>query len=120
MNINVRYCGLTKKAVWQELVENQLEKLQNLAAIAGARVTLERQHGVKPPFRVMTLLEVPGPDFHAEASDHTLPAALIKVVKNLEKQMHSRRNSRADKLKTNVRLGLNLVRSSSGLIGSRA
>ena len=51
MNIIVRYCGLTKRAVWQELVETKLRKLQNLAAIATAQVTLEWQNGVKPAFR---------------------------------------------------------------------
>ena len=120
MNIIVRYCGLTKRAVWEELVETNLKKLQNLAAIATARVTLEWQRGIKPAFRVLTELEVPGPDFHAEASDHTLPAALVKVVRSLEKQIRSRKNRRADKWKTNVRLGLNPARTSSGLVGARA
>src|SRR4051794_20543869 len=106
MNIIVRYCGLTKQAVWQELVEKNFKRLQNLAAIATARVTLECQRDVTPAFRVLTELEVPGPDFHAQASDHTVPAALMKVVKSLEKQIRSRRNRRADKWKTNVRLGL--------------
>ncbi len=120
MNIIVKYCGLTKRTVWEELVETNLKKLQNLAAIATARVTLEWQRGVKPAFRVLTELEVPGPDFHAEASDHTLPAALVKVVRSLEKQIRSRKNRRADKWKTNVRLGLNPARTSSGLVGARA
>lgn len=120
MNIIIHYCGLTKRAIWQELVETNLRKLQNLAAIATARVTLEWQHGVKPAFRVLTLLEVPGPDFHAQASDHTLPAALIKVVKSLEKQIRSRKNRQAGKWKTNVQLGLSPGRCSSGLVGARA
>jgi ribosome-associated translation inhibitor RaiA len=120
MNIIVRYCGLTKRAVWEELVEKNLRKLQNLAAIATAQVILEWQRGVKPAFRVRTQLEVPGPDFHAEASDHTLPAALVKVIKNLEKQIRSRKNRRSGKWKTNVQLGLNPGRSSSGFAGVRA
>ena len=120
MNIIVKYCGLTKRAVWEELVEKNLRKLQNLAAIATAQVTLEWQRGVKPAFRVLTLLEVPGPDFHAEASDHTLAAALAKVVKSLEKQIRSRKNRRADKWKTNVQLGLDPGRCSSGFAGARA
>ena len=120
MNIIVKYCGLTKRAVWEELVETNVKKLQNLAAIATARVTLEWQRGIKPAFRVLTELEVPGPDFHAEASDYTLPAALVKVVRSLEKQIRSRKSRRADKWKTNVRLGLNPARTSSGLVGARA
>ena len=120
MNIIVRYCGLTKRTIWKELVETKLRKLQNLAAIASARVTLEGPHGVRPAFRVLTQLEVPGPDFHAQASDYTLAAALVKVVKNLERQIRSRKNRRANKWKTNVRLGLNPARTSSGLVAARA
>ena len=119
MNIIVRYCGLTKRAIWQDLVESRLRKLQDLGAIATARVTLEWQHGAKHAFRVLTQLEVPGPDFHAEATDYTLPAALVKVVRSLEKQIRSRKNRRADRWKTNVRLGLNPVRTSPALVGSR-
>jgi len=120
MNIVVRYSGLTIRATWQELVETKLKKLQSLAAIATARVTLEWQQGVKPAFRVLTWLEVPGPDFHAHASDHTFQAALVKVIKNLEKQIRSRRNRRADKWKTNVQLRLIPERCSPRSIGSRA
>jgi ribosome-associated translation inhibitor RaiA len=120
MNIIVRYSGLNKRAPWQELVERQLGKLQSLAAIATAWVTLEWQHGVKPAFRVLTRLEVPGPDFHAEDSDHTLEAALGKVVKKLEKQIRSRKLRRADKRKTNLQLGLIPSRSPAAWGGCRA
>jgi len=120
MNIIVRYSGLNKRVAWQQLVEAKLRKLQNLASIATARVTLEWQRGVKPAFRVLTQLEVPGPDFHAEASDHTLPAAVVKVVRSLEKQIRSRKHSRADRWKTNLQIGLKPGRFSSGWLGSRA
>ena len=120
MKIIVRCCGLAKPAVWQELVEANLRRLQNLAAIATARVLLERRRGVKPAFRVLTWLEVPGPDFHAEASDHTLQAALIKVIKNLEKQIRLRKNRRADRWKTNLQLGLSRGHWPSGLSGAKA
>jgi ribosome-associated translation inhibitor RaiA len=120
MKIIVNYCGLMKRAVWEDLVETNLKKLQNFAAIATARVTLEWDLGLTPAFRVFTHLEVPGPDFHAEASDHTLPAALVKVIRNLEKQIRSRKNRRADKWKTRIQLGLNPGRSSGGLAGARA
>jgi ribosome-associated translation inhibitor RaiA len=105
MKILLRYCGLNARIVWRELVEAQLRKLESLAAIASAQVTLEWRHEVKPAFRVLTLLEVPGPDVHAEAHDYTLPAALMKVVKDLERQIRGRRSRRADRRKTNLQLG---------------
>jgi ribosomal subunit interface protein len=98
--------GLDARPSWRGWAESQLKRLQSLAAIGLARVTLERQHKVKPAFRVFTLLEVPGPNVHAEARDHTLQAALLKVVKDLERQMRRRRSRRADRRKTNLRLGL--------------
>jgi hypothetical protein len=64
MKILLRYCGLNARAVWRGLVESQIKKLQGLAAIASARVTLERQCEFAPAFRVQAQLEVPGPDFH--------------------------------------------------------
>lgn len=105
MKIILHYSGLNPRAVWQGLVEAQFKRLQNLAAIASARVTLEWQRGVKPAFRVLAWLEVPGPDFHAQADDHTVQAALLKVVQNLEKQIRCRKERRADKRKTNLQLG---------------
>jgi ribosomal subunit interface protein len=106
--------------LWRGLVEAQLKRLQSLAAIASAHVTLEWQNEVKPAFRVLTLLEVPGPDFHAEATDHTVQAALLKVVKNLERQMRLRKNRRAERFKSNPRLGLAPARTSAALANYRA
>ncbi len=105
MQIILRFIGVNARTSWKDMVEAKLRKLEGLTAIASARVTLEMQHRVRPAFRVLTWLEVPGPDFHAEARDHTWQAALVKVVRDLERQMRSRRNRRADRWKTNPHLG---------------
>jgi ribosomal subunit interface protein len=118
MQIILQYRGLNPRTSWQELVESQLKKLESLAAIASARVILEWQPETRPAFRVRVLLEVPGPDYHAEAWDHTLEAALLKVVKNLQRQMRSRKNRRADKRKTNLKLGL-MPGPSAAVMGAR-
>jgi ribosome-associated translation inhibitor RaiA len=120
MDIILRYRGLRSRAIWQKLVEMQLRKLQDLAAIASARVFLEWDREVRPAFRVLALLEVPGPDFHAEASDHTLQAALLKVVKNLHRQIEARKKRRAGQRRTRLQLGLTPGRVSQGLVGARA
>ena len=120
MKILLRYCGLNARTAWRELVETKLRKLESLAAIASAQVTLEWRHEVKPGFRVLTLLEVPGPDVHAEARDHTLQAALLKVVKDLERQIRSRRSRRAERWKTNLQLGLIAGQGSMRLAGCKA
>ena len=92
LKINLSYRGLNPRKIWRRLVEAQMRKLQDLAAILSARITLERQREVTPGFRVFVTLEVPGPDFHAEARDYTLQAALLKVIDNLRRQMQSRKN----------------------------
>ncbi len=120
MKISLRYHGLNAGAAWLGLIESQLAKLQKLAAIAVAQVTLEWRAEVKPSFRVAAQLEVPGPDFHAEATDHTLRAALVKVVKNLERQIRSRNSRRADRWKTNLQLGQAVGRPAIRPAGSRA
>jgi len=116
----LRYCGLNARTAWRELVETKFRKLESLAAIASAQVTLEWRHEVKPAFRVLTLLEVPGPDVHAEAHDYTLPAALLKVVKDLERQIRGRRSRRADRRKTNLQLGFMPGHGPMRLVGCKA
>jgi len=120
MNIILRYRGLKPGVVWQGLVEAQMRKLQQLATIASAQVNLEWEHEITPAFRVLASLEVPGPDFHAEARDHTIQAALLKVVNNLERQIRLRKNRRLDKRKNNWQLGFAPGRSPLGLAGGRA
>jgi ribosome-associated translation inhibitor RaiA len=106
MNTILRYRGLHTRTVWQGEVETQLKRLENLTAIASSEVTLEWQHEIKPAFRVAVLLEVAGPDYHAETRDHTIQAALLKVVKDLERQIRSRKNRRVSGRKANCQLGL--------------
>ncbi len=119
MKLLLLYRGLKARPAWQALVEAQFKRLQNLAAVVSAKVTLEWQRGIKPAFRVLALLEVPGPDFHAEARDHTLQAAVLKAVKDLERQIRSRKARRADRWKTNLQLGMTPSRSSFALSGHR-
>jgi len=120
MKILLSFRGLNARAVWHRLVEAQLKRLQHLAAIASARVTLEWNREIKPSFTVKALLEVPGPDFHAEASDHTLPAALHKVIRNLERQIQSRRSRLAQRRKSHTQPGLFPRMPSLSFGGNRA
>ena len=111
--------GLNPRDVWQRLVESQVQRLQKLAAIASARVTVERHRELQPPFKVKALLEVPGPDYHAEATDHTLPAALHKVISNLERQIQSRKSRLSQRRKLQSRSGLLPQLSGMAFGGSR-
>ncbi|MFO1502018.1 MAG: HPF/RaiA family ribosome-associated protein [Verrucomicrobiota bacterium] len=119
MKLIVLYRGLNARPVWQMLVETQFRRLQKLAAVLSAKVCLEWQQGIKPAFRVLALLEVPGPDFHIEARDHTLQAALLKAVHGLERQIRARRTRKAGRHKTNLQLGMTPSRSTFLLVGHR-
>jgi ribosome-associated translation inhibitor RaiA len=119
MNIIVRYQGPRSRQDWQELAETKLRKLQTLAVVETARVAIQWQRRVGRACRVVALLEVAGPDLHAEACDYTLQAALAKVVKSLERQIRSRKHRRVDQWKTNLQLGLNPNHRSPGLVSAR-
>lgn len=105
-SISLLYRGLNPGTLWRTLVEGHIRKLQHLASIASARICLEHQCESKPAFRVSAVLEVPGPDFHAEASDCTLRAALLKVANNLQRQMRSRKNRQLNRRKNKARSAL--------------
>jgi ribosome-associated translation inhibitor RaiA len=119
MKLTIRYRFLNARAIWQSLIERHVKGLEKLAAIGAANVTVERQPDAGPPFRVQALLEVPGPDFHAEASDHTLQAAVLKVVRNLEHQIKTRRARHRDRRKTNRLADLFTGRASMATAGQR-
>jgi len=102
-SISLLYRGLNPSDFWHSLVDAHIRQLQHLASIASARVCLERQRQSKPAFRVSAVLEVPGPDFHAQASDCTLRAALLKVANNLRRQMQSRKDRQLNRRKSKAR-----------------
>jgi len=105
-NICLLYRGLNPRALWQNLVEDHVSKLQHLARIACARIILQRSRQSKPAFHVSATLEVPGPDFHATASDYTLRAAILKVASNLRRQMQSRKARQLARRKSKTPFGL--------------
>src|SRR3954469_21254628 len=102
--ISLIYRGLNPRVLWQGLVETHINKLRHLASIVAARITLEREPGSIRAFRVLAVLEVPGPDFHAEASEFRLRAALTKVVSNLRRQMQARKDQQLARRKNKPRL----------------
>jgi len=91
MKIQFRIRGLNGHATWQDFVLEQLHRLTSLTNIASAQVVLERQRDDTPAFRAHVHLAVPGPDIHAEARDHTLQAAWLKVTAALRKQIERRK-----------------------------
>jgi ribosome-associated translation inhibitor RaiA len=120
MKTSLRYLGLNAQAAWDRLVQEHLNFLQTLTNIESAQVVLERQREDTPAFRAHVVLVVPGPDFHADAMDHTLTAALHKVVENLKHQIRARQTKRRVNGKSNLQLGKISSRWSSAPAGHRA
>jgi ribosomal subunit interface protein len=105
-SIRLLYRGLNPGALWRTLIEGHIRKFQHLASIASAQISLERQRQSRRAFRVSAVLEVPGPDFHAEANDCTLRAALLKVANDLRRQIQSRKDRQQNRRRNKARPAL--------------
>lgn len=104
MRTTLRYLGLNAHPAVNRLVQEQLHLLQTLAKIESAQVLLQRHREGTPAFRARMVLVVPGPDLRAEASDHTLAAALRKTVQHLRRQIRARQANRRLNSKRNLHL----------------
>jgi hypothetical protein len=91
-----------------ELLENELVGLSAILRIDEARVRIERRLESNPPYFVSCHLVTPGPDVTAESMDHTLRAALLKVIGSLRDKIDHRHRKRArQKGNGSIRTSLN-------------
>jgi ribosome-associated translation inhibitor RaiA len=104
MKTTLRCLGLDAHATWQSLVIEQLHRLKSLTDIESAEVILERQRDSSPAYRARMLLMVPGPDYHADAMDYTLTAALHKIVEDLARQIRARQTKHVEQRKSRLQL----------------
>ncbi|MFZ4681543.1 MAG: HPF/RaiA family ribosome-associated protein [Terrimicrobiaceae bacterium] len=102
MKIQVRNLHHQPSLSFTSFLEKQLQALGTLRQIDEARVRLEHHAESSPPFRVALHLVTPGPDFAAEAVDHTLRAALAKVVGELEVKIKGRTANRSPRARGNL------------------
>ncbi|NBV86064.1 MAG: hypothetical protein EBS01_07335 [Verrucomicrobia bacterium] len=79
---------------FKALLRQRLETLTNALRIDEAHVTVERRSEASPAFRLAAHLVTPGPDVSAEAVDHTLGAALQKLVAALRQRIGHRNQKR--------------------------
>jgi len=91
MKLRMHYRGIHNNGRLEQLIEQSLLALRRLLPISTAHVVLEQQRDTSPTYRVRAHLAVPGPDVHAEASDHTLPAAWRKLSEKLSHQFQRRK-----------------------------
>jgi ribosomal subunit interface protein len=80
-------------------VEERILALQPRLQIDEANVRLEHQRQLSPPYGVHIHLVTPGPDVVAEAHDHTLAAAMDKVILELEDKINRRTTRHRERLR---------------------
>jgi len=101
MDIQFYIRGLNVNSGFRRRLEHQLEGLQRLISVSVAAVVLDHRRDDPPAFRAYVSLAVPGPDIHAEARDHTLEAAWLKVATALRRQIGQRKSRQDARLKRN-------------------
>ena len=82
------------------LLHEQLKAIGEIRQIDEARILIERRHEDSPPFRIAAHLVTPGPDLFAEAVEHTLRAALQKIVSQIEAELARRMQKRTRNLRS--------------------
>jgi ribosome-associated translation inhibitor RaiA len=90
MKVVVKHSGITLRKWMNSSVRKQILALSPLRQIDEAQVQIARDHEASPPFRVHLHLVTPGPDIAAEARDHTLAAALGKVLRRVTEEIKRR------------------------------
>ena len=79
-------------------LEKELKFLAPTLEIDEARVHLERSLSDSPPFSISLHLVTPGPDVRADASDHTLRAAMLKAFDIIRGKIEHRHFKRAKRM----------------------
>lgn len=119
MKIQFHIRGLAVSAGLRRRLEQPLEQLQSLISVTCAAVVLEHRRDNAPAFRAFVSLAVPGPDIHAEARDHTLAAAWLRVTTALRKQIERRKTRQQLWRKGNRQHPLTGSRWSGAPVGGR-
>ena len=81
------------------LITERIEALAEVIHIDEAHIQVEHQLEASPPFRLTAHLVTPGPDLFADSVDHTLRAALEKLVAQLEARIEHKHQKRAQRVR---------------------
>lgn len=84
-------------------LQEQIGSLRALIAIDSADAVLDRTSYPNGAFHLQVHLAVPGPDLHAESTGYTVQEALLKMKKELLRQIQTRRLRHHAKRSLNVR-----------------
>ena len=97
MNIRLRRINPPSAVKTTTLLRERLLSLARIRKIDAAHLSLERDPEATT-FRVSAHLETPGPDSRAEGRDHTLHAAALRALAQLQRHIRARNARRRERL----------------------
>jgi ribosome-associated translation inhibitor RaiA len=103
MKLTLQYHNVRSTGGIETLVENMVLSLQPALKIDEAIVRLEQSSEGSPRFRTFVHLVTPGPDVIAEGRDHTLLAAINKVIASLKEKIGHRAMKRLRQFRGNMK-----------------
>lgn len=112
MKLTLQHLNVRSTHALDSWIEKQIFALQPRLAIEEARVRLTRRREASPPYEVNVHLVTPGPDVFAEGRDHTLRAAVSKVMAQLHGKLVVR-NARQKPASAAPRRGPDALRRST-------
>lgn len=99
MKINLQHLSVRTTQALDSWVERQLFSLGTLRQIDEAHIRLARRPDASPAYEVAVHLVTPGPDYSAAGREHTIRAAIAKVMAELRQQISGRLLQRKVRLK---------------------
>lgn len=90
MKINLQHISVRSTHALDSWIERQLFSLGSLRQIDEARIRLVRRPDANPAYEVAVHLVTPGPDFSAAGREHTVRAAISKVMAELKQRITGR------------------------------
>jgi len=100
MKLNVQHHNLRSTHELDSLIENRILALEPRLQIDEANVRLECRPDESPAFSARIHLVTPGPDVVAEDCDHTIRAAIDKVLADLEIEINRRALKRGRRVRS--------------------
>jgi ribosome-associated translation inhibitor RaiA len=97
LNIRLRRIHPPSALKTTTLLRERLLSLARIRRIDAAHLSLERDPEATT-FRVSAHLETPGPDIRAEGRDHTLHAAALRALAQLQRHIRARNARRRERL----------------------
>jgi hypothetical protein len=90
MKLILRYHRQQPSEKFAATVRKEMETIGTMRRIDEARIRVEHREDQSPPICISAHLVTPGPDLIAKSVDHTLRAALRKVVGLIQAQLAQR------------------------------